>query len=111
MIDRFILLMDGIKAKALWAILASSALWSVPHIPSKSLAQLLPGIFLGGLFFGYVYYKTKSILLPAWIHVISNSGYLGGILAAALYCLISFADCVGWRADYRRVRGNAPPRK
>ncbi len=95
-IDRFILLMDGIKAKAFWAILASSALWSLPHIPSKSPAQLLPGIFLGGLFFGYVYYKSRSILLPAWIHAAANAGYLGGILIAGLYCLISFADWAFW---------------
>lgn len=95
-IDKLIVLMDGIKGKAFWAILTSSALWSLPHIISKSLAQLLPGIFLGGLFFGYVYYKTKSILLPAWIHVVANAGYLGGIWIAVLYCLISFADWGIW---------------
>jgi len=95
-IDVFIVLMDGIKAKAFWAILASSALWSLPHIPTKSLGQLLPGIFLGGLFFGYVYYKAKSILLPAWLHVVANAGYLAGIWIAGLYCLISFADLAIW---------------
>src|SRR5208283_1070189 len=58
-IDKLILLMDGIKAKAFWAILASAALWSVPHIPSKSPAQLIPGIFLGGLFFGYVLLQVQ----------------------------------------------------
>ena len=95
-IDKFILLMDGIKNKAFWAILASSALWSVPHIPTKSPAQLLGGIFLGALFLGYVYYKSRSILLPAWIHVAANAGYLAGILIAGLYCLISFADWASW---------------
>src|SRR5262249_512158 len=55
-IDKFILLMDGIKRKAFWAILASSVVWSLPHLPSKSPSQLLGGIFLGGLFFGYLYY-------------------------------------------------------
>ncbi len=95
-IDKLILLMDGIKNKAFWAILASSALWSLPHITSKSPAQLLAGIFLGGLFFGYVYYRSRSILLPAWIHVVANAGYLGGTLIAGLYCLISFADWAIW---------------
>jgi membrane protease YdiL (CAAX protease family) len=94
-IDKFILLMDGIKNKAFWAILASSALWSSLHIISKPPAQL-PGIFLGALFLGYVYYKSRSILLPAWIHSAGNAGYLGGIWIAALYCLISFADCAIW---------------
>jgi membrane protease YdiL (CAAX protease family) len=74
-IDRLILLMDGIKGKAFWAISASSLLWSLPHIPTKSPAQVVGGIFLGGLFFGYVYYKSRSILLPAWIHAVANAGY------------------------------------
>jgi membrane protease YdiL (CAAX protease family) len=95
-IDKFILLMDGVKHRAFWAILASSVLWSIPHIPSKSPAQLLGGIFLGGLFFGYVYYKSRSILLPAWIHASANAGYLGGLLIAGVYCLISFADWAIW---------------
>ena len=91
-IDTFILLMDGIKAKVFWAILAGSALWSLPHIPSKPFAQLLGGIFLGGLFLGHVYYKTRSILLPAWLHTVANAGYLAGMWIAGLCCLISFAD-------------------
>src|ERR1019366_7690968 len=33
---------------------------------------------------------------PAWIHAVANAGYLGGTLIAALYCLISFADCAIW---------------
>jgi membrane protease YdiL (CAAX protease family) len=100
-IDKFVLLMDGIKAKAFWAILASSALFSVPHIPSKSPAEL-QGIFLSSLILGYVYYKTKSILLPAWIHGVANAGYLGGVLIAALYCLICVADCaIGSRKKQR----------
>ena len=39
-IDKFILLMDGIKAKAFWAILASSALWLVPHSLAKFIDDL-----------------------------------------------------------------------
>jgi membrane protease YdiL (CAAX protease family) len=91
-IDKLILLMDGITVKAVWAILASSALFSVLHIPSKSPAELL-GIFSSSLIMGYVYYKSRSILLPAWIHGASNAGYLGGVLIAALYCLIGIVDC------------------
>jgi membrane protease YdiL (CAAX protease family) len=112
-IDKFILLMNGIEAKAFWAILASSALWSLPHIPSKPPAQLLGGIFLGGLFFGYVYYKSRSILLPAWIHVVANAGYLGGIWIAALYCLISLANWAIWSpkegCSSPGSRGKNPP--
>ena len=91
-IDRFIALMDGIKGKAFWEILASSVLFSIPHIPSKSPAEL-QGIFLSSLIVGYVYYASRSILLPAWIHGISNAGYPGGILIVAIYGLLGAADC------------------
>jgi membrane protease YdiL (CAAX protease family) len=94
-IDRFILLMDGIRAKAFWAILASSVLFTVPHVISKSPA-MLQGIFISSLIMGYVYYKSRSILLPVWIHATANAGYLGGILAAGAYCLIGLADLAIW---------------
>ena len=102
-IDQLILLMHGIKAKAFWALLASSALWVAPHISSKSPAQLR-GLFLSSLIMGYVYYKSRSILLPAWIHVVANAGYLGGICIAAVYCLISLADRAYWSP-----KRSAPP--
>lgn len=103
-IDKLILLLGGIRNKVFWAILVSSALWSLPHVPSKSPGQVL-GIFAGGLVFGYVYYKSRSILLPAWLHVVANAGYLGGILVAGLYCLISLA---GW-AIWSRKKQPPPP--
>jgi membrane protease YdiL (CAAX protease family) len=91
-IDKLILLMDGIQGKAFWAILASSALFTIVHITSKSPAEL-QGIFLSSLLMGYVYYKSRSILLPAWFHGASSSGSLGGVLIVALYCLIGIIDC------------------
>lgn len=94
-IDCFLLLIDGMKAKAFWAILASSVVFTVPHVTSKSPA-MLQGIFISSLIMGYVYYKSRSILLPAWIHAVANAGYLGGILAAGAYCLIALADLVIW---------------
>ena len=92
-IDQSLRLMDGKAHKAFWAIVASSALWSVVHIPSKSPAQVLGGIFLGGLLFGYIFYKTQSILLPAWIHGVANAGYAGGLLIVVVYCVIGAVDC------------------
>ncbi len=94
-IDKLILLMDGIHSKAFWAILASSTLFTVLHIPSKTPAELL-GVFSGSLILGYIYCKSRSILLPAWIHGVANAGYLGGIWIAGLCCLISFADWAIW---------------
>ena len=88
-------IMDGIEAKALWAILASSVLFSAPHLLFKS-PGMLGGLFISSLVMGYVYYQSRSILLPAWIHGVANAGYLGGIWIAAFYCVISFADCAIW---------------
>jgi len=100
-IDSLIVLMNGVRAKAFWAILVSSLLWVVPHVVTKSPEQLVGGIFLGGLLFGYIYYKSRSILLPAWIHVAASAGYLGGLLIAAVYCAISAADTamMYWRKE------------
>ena len=98
-IDGLILLMNRTKARAFGAILASSALWSIPHAVSKSPAQLLLGIFLGGLILGYIYYKSRSILLPAWIHSVAHAGYMGGLLVVVSYCAISTA---AWAVESRR---------
>lgn len=94
-IDKLMLLMNGIRARAFWSILASSVVFLLPHIPSKSPVQL-QGIFISALIFGVVYYKSGSILLPAWYHGISNAGFSGGILIAVVYCLISLADWAIW---------------
>jgi membrane protease YdiL (CAAX protease family) len=82
----------GIKAKAFWAIVASSVLWSAPHAATKSIIDALLGIFPGGLIFGYVYFKSRSVLLPAWIHAVANAGYAGGLFVTAVYCVVSVAD-------------------
>ncbi|MCC6859897.1 MAG: CPBP family intramembrane metalloprotease [Bryobacterales bacterium] len=87
----FILLLDRVKGKAFWAILAGSALFSAYHIPSKSPLQL-QGIFISSLILSYVYYKTRSVLLPAWLHAATNTGFAGGVLAVALYCAAAAAS-------------------
>jgi membrane protease YdiL (CAAX protease family) len=97
-IDQFLSLMDGSQHKAFGAIVASALLWSAMHIPSKSPVQVVGGIFLGGLLFGYIFHKTRSILLPAWIHSVANAGYAGGLLIVAVYCAIGVVDCaIGFR--------------
>jgi membrane protease YdiL (CAAX protease family) len=93
LIDRFIVLMDGIKGKAFWAILASSVLFLLPHLPTKTPSQLL-GVFTGALFLGYVYYKSRSILLPAWMHSFANAGFVGGLVIVSLCVLVGAADAI-----------------
>ncbi len=93
LIDEFLLLLDGVQSRAFWAILASSVLFTVAHIASKS-AAMIPGIFISALIMGYVYYKTRSIALPAWYHGLSNAGNAGGMLVVAVYCAIAAADVI-----------------
>ena len=103
-IDKLILLLEGVKAKVFWAILASSAVWTLLHVPSKSPAQL-PGLFLSALILGYAYYVSRSILLPAWIHGLANAGYVGAALIAVLYFLIAAADfAIGYRKQKKTLR-------
>lgn len=51
------------------AIIASALIFGATHM---NLWQLL-GAFLVGIFIGYVFYKTKSILLCILIHAVDNS--------------------------------------
>jgi membrane protease YdiL (CAAX protease family) len=93
LIDELIILMHGVRGKAFWAILTSSAVFSAVHITSKSPIEL-QGIFLSSLIMGWVYYKTRSVLFPAWLHAVSNAGFAGGVLAVLLYCVATAADRV-----------------
>lgn len=90
-IDAFVLLLDQVKGKAFWAILASSVLFSAGHIPSKAPMQL-QGLFISSLILGYTYYKTRSVLLPAWFHAATNAGFAAGMFAVILYCAAAAAD-------------------
>lgn len=104
-IDKLVLLLDGVKRKTAWAILASSILFLIPHVVSKSGAQLV-GVFLGSLILGYIYNWSRSILLPAWIHGIGNAGYRGGVVILGVYCAIAAVDYalgVRWGAGGRNT--------
>ncbi len=61
-IDMFIVLMDGIRAKAFWAIPLTSSVLVIPrrHHPNP-LAQLAPGIFSEACS-SDTFYKGQSIL-------------------------------------------------
>ena len=62
--------------------LATSAFFGLVHVFSRLMAQgpgyILPAVvigftaFLGGLMFGYLYAKTKSIIPPAFVHIFLN---------------------------------------
>jgi membrane protease YdiL (CAAX protease family) len=82
---------DGIKGKTFWAILASTILWTIPHIPSKTLIEW-KWLFVSSIIIGYVYRWSRSVLLPAWLHVASNTSWFGGFVACIAYLLIAAVD-------------------
>ncbi len=62
--------------------------WTICHIPIKNGPELF-GIFTGGIFFGYVYYYTRSLLMPVAVHAMANAGLLGGVVAIVGYFIIA----------------------
>ncbi len=87
-INRLIALFGDTKGRIFIAVLASSLLFSIIHIPTKNVAALI-SIFTSSLLMGYVYAWTRSSLFPIYAHVASNtaasSGLLGGIISLMLY--------------------------
>ncbi len=79
------------------AILISSIVFALVHIPIRSLGEV-QGLAMASLLLGYVYYLTRSILFPALIHVIANtidkSGYFGGAIMLLLYVVLALAGRV-----------------
>lgn len=78
------------KFKGFWAILISSIIFSIPHYHRFYMIQ---GIFPGSLLLGFIFYKTRSVFLPALIHVLSNTtgdgGILGALIFSSIYLIIS----------------------
>jgi membrane protease YdiL (CAAX protease family) len=69
-------------------VCVAAAIWTIIHIPTKNAAELF-GIFTGGIFLGYVYYYTRSLLMPIAVHATANAGMIGGVLAIVEYFIIA----------------------
>lgn len=54
------------------AILFSTVIFVIPHVPTIIYPELFIPFFISGLFLGIVYYKTKSVLLCMISHFIFN---------------------------------------
>lgn len=57
----------GIK----WAILGSAAIFSIMHLTWRSIPELA-FVFAAGIILGFMYYKTKSLVLPVIMHAVNN---------------------------------------
>ena len=71
---RRIFLHQFLKQYSSWvAIILSTFIFVMPHVPTIIYPELFIPYFISGLFLGLVYYKTKSVLLCMISHFIMNA--------------------------------------
>ena len=71
---RRIFLHQFLKQYPSWlAIILSTFLFVIPHVPTIIYPELFIPYFISGLFLGLVYYKTESISLCIISHIIFNA--------------------------------------
>ena len=70
------------------AIFISATLFAIAHIPGRSGNELVE-IWIIWFLMGFVVVVTRSLLFPAFVHVVVNTssgaGLLGGVIFAAAY--------------------------
>jgi len=66
-----------------WGLILASLMFAVMHLTWRSVPELI-FVFFAGLLLGYIYYRTKSLVMPIVIHGIGNV-----ILVAVMPYLIS----------------------
>ena len=71
---RRIFLHQFLRQYSSWvAIIASTFIFVIPHVPTIIYPELFIPYFITGLFLGIVYYKTQSVLLCMMSHFILNA--------------------------------------
>lgn len=71
---RRIFLHQFLRQYSSWvAIIFSTIIFVIPHVPTIIYPELFIPFFITGLFLGFVYYKTKSVLLCMISHFILNA--------------------------------------
>ncbi|MDH5571234.1 MAG: CPBP family intramembrane metalloprotease [Gammaproteobacteria bacterium] len=73
---------------AVLSIVISSFLFAVVHAVMQGNVLLLPLIFIPSLMFGYIYFKSKDIVLVILVHLLSNVIFDGLMLGKLLDGLI-----------------------
>ncbi len=121
MIMRRVILKEIAKAtKSMWwGIIISSALFAIIHINPIQVVFAMPA----GIFLGWIYCKTKSLLVPICIHIINNTiafilmsmGYESqlsldstfGVILLIVLILISALSCIWIVRYYNRLKKEA----
>jgi len=105
LIDLLVVHWKGRKLAVLYAVLISSVVFTIPHIPLKNTMELV-GIFNSSIVAGFVYYKTRSALLLIFYHVLSNTFPVYGIWGAGVAVIVSSA--LSLLGETNRRPGAAP---
>jgi membrane protease YdiL (CAAX protease family) len=91
LINLLISYFSRMRHPVLLALSLSAALFVIPHIPTKDISMLI-GLFTTSMIMGFVYYKLRSILIPAWLHVVANTSSFGGIVMLVAYVVVVALD-------------------
>jgi membrane protease YdiL (CAAX protease family) len=89
-------LLSMVQPKSRWGvaglICAAAAMFAIVHIPLSGLMGAQNAL-IGGILLGYIYYYTRSLLLPIFVHVVASTvekaGPIGGVLAIIGYFVIA----------------------
>ena len=120
MIMRRVILKEMAKAtKSMWwGIIISSALFAIIHINPVQIVFAMPA----GIFLGWIYCKTGSLLVPICIHIINNTisfvlmsvGTEGegefslnstlGVILLISFTLICVVSCIWINRYYAKIR-------
>lgn len=91
------------KGRAILSIVLAAPFFIVPHLPTDTAHHLVHTILAMSLFFGVVFYYTRSILFPMYWHVMQNRGDILGLTGTAAVLVLYFGIAIlGWYLDRRR---------
>jgi membrane protease YdiL (CAAX protease family) len=85
-------LLTLIQPKSRWGlagiICVCAMIFAAVHIPTHPATEVW-GAFTSAIALGYIYYFTRSLLLPIFGHAVANAGMIGGVLAIIGYFVIA----------------------
>lgn len=102
-INFFLMLFSGLKNRALCAIVASSILFVIPHIPKYDISVLFM-IFALALVLGFIYYKLRNIMIPLFLHALTSISVLGSAVVLVGFFAVVALD----RLVISRLQNGSP---
>lgn len=95
LIFSIIKLLGNGKGQIAVAVFVCAFIFAIGHIPGRGANEVV-GIFLTWFLMGYIVVGTKSLLFPAFVHVVMNTidgfGLFGGVIFIAAYMSLAGID-------------------